>query len=229
MNDITFKTIEEYEKDFQRYGLCPSGVGWGLNTINIRRRYNNFVSLANLSTMLFSNLIDLGCGYGEFLKYTPSLNLTNIFQYYAVEPNSGLLSSSRHLINELPNHKKILFKKFNSEIIDFCKLSKSSFFSSNNTLIICNGVFTQKFQTSSVRFEGYLLENLNCIFNMSPLSSLFVFNTMNPHPSFRLNNLFYPSKDFNKLLSVKSESFGLDLTINFDETLCESYYCFKRK
>ena len=229
MNEITLQSIEAYDKDFQSFGACPKGVGWGNNAKNIRKRYNNFVNLANLSAIIFSNIIDLGCGYGEFLNYTASLNLTKRFQYNAVEPNIKLLSNSKHLIAEIPNHKDILVRKYNLDVIQFSKLSESLNPKIPNTLMICNGVFTQKFKTSSNNFEDFLMENLCSIFSILPLSSLFIFNTMHPHPSYKLDNLFYPSNELIEFLEVKSRSFDLDLTIKFDEILCESYYCFKRK
>ena len=36
MNEITLQSIEAYDKDFQSFGACPKGVGWG-NAKNIRK------------------------------------------------------------------------------------------------------------------------------------------------------------------------------------------------
>ena len=114
-----------YKKQFNLYGATPKGVAW-TDSNKSKNRYKTLLKIIQLGQKKKFSILDVGCGYGELVKYLPK---NKNFKYTGIDVVEEMITYSKKTYKD----KKLKFK-----LADILQISKSYDY------IICNGIFTLK-------------------------------------------------------------------------------------
>ena len=199
---------KKYSAKFRQYGPTPEGVDWGKNRQNTELRLKKMSELIGQPVSGKPSILDVGCGYGAFYKYLQD-NVTGNFQYTGIDLCGDMIKSAKQqylggvwLTDDFISHD------FGSKKFDY---------------IICNGIFTQKFTTSTLEMTEYLKLVIDKFNKLSRRG--FVFNVMSSHVNFQVDNLYYfsPTDMLSYLLINVSKNVRLDHAYGLYEYCCYVY------
>tara|TARA_B110000971_G_C20039710_1_gene516982 strand:+ start:4720 stop:5388 length:669 start_codon:yes stop_codon:yes gene_type:complete len=100
-----------YEELYKKYGYSPKSLGWDKG-----KQFLRFHQLTSDFDLNNSNVLDVGCGFGDFIKYLKVSNI-NIFKYTGVDIVEEFIDEATKLYSS--NDVKF----YNSSFLDL-KLSK---------------------------------------------------------------------------------------------------------
>ena len=80
--------LKHHNELFSKFGVKPGTMGWPKGRIDLR--FNTMTKIGNLNN---SKILDVGCGFGYFLKYLKK-NKRN-FEYTGVDINSSFIDITK--------------------------------------------------------------------------------------------------------------------------------------
>lgn len=156
-------TIKRYSKRFKKYGYDPKTLGWSKNKENIR-----FKVLSQIGQFENCSILDVGCGFGDFLKYLKQQSIN--VNYTGVDLNADLITIARE------QHPEAFFL-----VADF----EEAYFDQKYDWVIASGIFNHKLENN----YQFITNVLNKMYNISIHG--FAADFLNSYVDFREPNLFY--------------------------------------
>ena len=138
--------IQYYQELYTQFGNSPKSLGWHKG-----KQFLRFHQLTSDWDLNNSSILDVGCGFGDFIKYLSFLS-ANDYQYTGVD-----------IVDEFIVEAK---KYFNQENIDFIKADflplemQKSF-----DYVIASGTFN--FKIEGINGYDYIYQNMKKMFAMS--------------------------------------------------------------
>ncbi|MFC5469725.1 class I SAM-dependent methyltransferase [Cohnella suwonensis] len=176
MNPITRSLQEHYQQTFIKHGPNERGVDWGAKK-DIVLRYRNMLSVILPGQQSDVSLLDVGCGYGGLLEYIDHSNFAETqIQYTGIDVVSEMITYAR-------SHQK--FDSGSFAVADILSYNPADHFD----YVVCNGILTQKLQTSHLEMEKYLKQIVEKMFALCRIG--IAFNVMTTKVNFMAPNLFY--------------------------------------
>jgi 2-polyprenyl-3-methyl-5-hydroxy-6-metoxy-1,4-benzoquinol methylase len=172
MKEISNKLRQHYEKTFDKYGATSAGVDWGTDTAKVIDRYERMLKIIDKNDHQHKSLLDVGCGYGGLLSYIESQNL--LIDYTGIDVAENMINHA------MLKHKNVTFILGDIFEVNFDK---------KFDYIVCNGLLTQKLDTSIRDMHNYVQQLIKKMFSLCNLG--IVFNLMSTHINFFSDNLYY--------------------------------------
>ena len=162
-----------YQKKFKKHGPVLKGVGWSENKKS-KKRYLTVIKLLDqiADKKKTYSLLDIGCGYGELIKYLPK-------KYKLTYRGIDIVKDMIKYAKKKHNKKMMTFQN-----IDFFKIKKKHDF------IICNGVFTLKNNLSYKKMDAYFFKSIRFFYKLCNIG--FCFNIMSDEVDYKSKILYYP-------------------------------------
>lgn len=197
-----------YAATFCKHGPTPEGVDWGKNHKNAELRLKKMGELILQPVTGKISVLDVGCGYGTFYEHLQN-QLAGNFQYTGIDLCGDMIRAAKR------QHPKATWL-----IDDFMA---HNFGQKKFDYIICNGIFTQKFTTSTLEMAEYFKLFVAKLNKLSRRG--FAFNVMSSYVNFRVDNLYYvnPAEMLSYLLTKVGRNVRLDHTYGLYEYSCYVY------
>ena len=152
------------------------------------------------------SLLDVGCGYGELVKYLPK-NLK--YKYTGIDIVEEMINSAKQ------NHENQNCKFYLKDIL---RISQKYDF------IICNGIFTLKNNVSEKKMQEFVIKCINIFNKFSKIG--FSFNLMSEDVDYKSKILFYPKKStIIKVLENKKIS---EINVDNKSVKYENFFFIKK-
>ena len=179
---INNELIKTYRRNIKRFGFTPMGVFWNSKTSQYNRFKVIFKLLFRYSSLKKLEIADIGCGYGEFLKFLKE-NKSN-YSYKGYDINSEIIK----FCNKRFTDKLFEVSDFPQKKCDFC---------------IISGTYNYAVIDDLGLWESYIIKNLVECFKMCNLGIIVNFQVSN----FKKikNNIFYT--DINSMGSLLRKKF----------------------
>ena len=82
--------IKHYQKLFKKYGVKPAALGWVKG-----KQKTRFKVIAEIGDLKNSSLLDIGCGFGDFVDYLESKKIK--FDYTGIDINPEFVKIAKEL------------------------------------------------------------------------------------------------------------------------------------
>jgi SAM-dependent methyltransferase len=187
-----------YAAKLETFGSTPQGVDWNSSSSH-EVRHQQFLRL--LDGNADSSIIDLGCGFGDFLRFLRSSGHRGRFVGYDVAPT--MIDQARKLYGESTDHLWRVGTE-PTEVADFA---------------IASGIFNVKGNVPDNTWQRYLYRTMDLL--AAAGSSGFAFNVLSKSsdPDRRRSNLFYA--DPVEILAYCLSRYGRSVAILQDYGLYE--------
>jgi len=160
-----------YKKQFNLFGATPKGVAW-TDSNKSKNRYKTLLKIIQLERKKNFSILDVGCGYGELIKYLPK---NKNFEYTGIDVVEEMIAYAKKTYKD----KRLKFK-----LADILTISN------NYDYIVCNGIFTLKNDLNNKKMRDFVFK---CIKNFYKFSRVgFSFNVMSDVVDYKSSLLFYP-------------------------------------
>jgi len=186
---------DHYEDSFRAYGPNSSGVDWGIDTSRMFLRYDNMLAILDAAdTGKAPTLLDVGCGYGGLANYARQKGV--VLNYTGIDIATNMISWAKK------NVKKAKFIENDFLNHDFSVLSYD--------YVICNGILTQKLDTSLRDMDVYAKSLIRKMYGLC--NKAIAFNMMTTYVNFFAPNLYYkhPAEIMSYCLSEISTKVKID-------------------
>ena len=164
------KIEQLYSDNIKKFGRDPKSVGWGTKEKQ-DLRFSKLLNVVDVKGESFS-VNELGCGYGELVKYC-KFNSLNLNDYYGYDISKEMLKEAKQY---LMDYKNVSF--YNES-----KLETTADYS------IASGIFNVCFDTSEQDWEKYCKDTLVQMFDCSKKG--ISFNLLTSFVDYKESNLFY--------------------------------------
>ena len=198
-----------YSKKFSEFGATSRGVDWGREE-DVRRRYEKMLSVIGKEFVEANKpvtLLDVGCGYGGLLGYAQETKPTLTMQYAGIDVAANMIAWAKEHFEQIEFIEgDFLQFDFDDRIFDF---------------IVCNGILTQKLDTSLMDMDRFAKKLIRKMFDSCRVG--IAFNVMTSYVNFYAPNLYYkhPSEMLSYCLSEISQRVVLDHSYGlYEYTLC---------
>ncbi|MDC1004968.1 methyltransferase domain-containing protein [Opitutales bacterium] len=172
MEEISKKLQDHYRKTFIKHGTTSKGVDWGDNEWITKQRQAKMLEVINqVKDESKVSLLDVGCGYGALADLVHERNLN--ISYTGIDLVDEMVSAAQK------RHPKFNF--ISGDIMNL-KLEKYDY-------VTCNGILTQKLNTSNLAMNHFAQVLIKKIFNIC--RNGVAFNIMSTFVNFQENNLYY--------------------------------------
>ena len=165
---ITRAMQDHYGKTFDDHGCTSEGVDWGVHEDRALLRHER---MGDLIEQRPCSILDVGCGYGAFLDYLGNEGI----DFTGIDVVSNMIDAAK---GRHPNAAFIcgnfLEHDFGNQTFDY---------------VVCNGIFTQKFDVSDEEMNTFTQSIVKKMFSLADIG--IVFNMMTSFVNFRADNLFY--------------------------------------
>lgn len=190
-------TITRYSERLKEYGYDPKTLGWSKNKEIIR-----FKVLSQIGQFENCSVLDVGCGFGDFLKYLKQKNIN--VEYTGVDLNADLITIARE------QHPEVLFL-----VGDFEEL----YFEQKYDWIIASGLFNHRLENN----YQFITNVLSKMYNLSRRG--FAADFLNSYVDFRDQDLFYAEPE--TVFSI-CKKFSRRIILRADYMPFENcIYCYK--
>jgi SAM-dependent methyltransferase len=156
-------TISRYSERLKKYGDSPQTLGWTKNKEAIRYKI-----LSQIGQLENCSILDVGCGFGDFLKYLKRKDIP--VKYTGIDLNPELIAiANKH-------HPEAIF-----HVMDF----EDAIFDQKFDWIVSSGIFNYKLE-DNYQFITNVLKKMSelCLKG-------FAVDFLNSYVDFREPNLFY--------------------------------------
>lgn len=188
------KIKELYNHNINKHGCNPQSVGWG-NQEKIDMRFKQLFQIIDPAYSFSLN--EIGCGYGEAVKYCLRNNL-KIEEYTGLEISEKMLAAAEDYLKDFKN-KKLIIRSFLDEKKDYS---------------IASGIFNVFFDAKQADWDNYILSILN---NMAEFSEYgFSFNMLTKYVDFKAENLNYADPMYYFDYCKKNYSRNVSLIHDYD-------------
>ncbi len=202
-NNISNNLKLHYEECFKKFGATSEGIDWGNDINKLFIRYDKMLELFVNDKSVEKSLLDVGCGYAGFYEYIKN-NQINI-NYSGIDIVQEMI---QHAKNKNPTIKELIYDDF----LDFN-------FNKTYDYIICNGILTQKLETSNMDMDIYANKLIKKMYQLS--NKGIAFNIMTTKVNFFSNNLYYrnPSELMAYCMSEITNKIKIDHTYLYEYTI----------
>lgn len=173
VENISEKLGKHYSKKFKEFGADPRGVDWG-NIEDTILRYKNMLALKCPSLSERMSFLDVGCGYGGLLEYAISQDIR--LDYYGIDVAHNMIDYAKENYSEA--------KFFHGDFLNYPFDRKFDY-------VVCNGILTQKLETSNKEMDQFANLLIEKMFEISEVG--IAFNVMSNRVNFMVDNLYYRS------------------------------------
>ena len=171
MHKITKKLRDHYRATFLKYGATSKGVDWGNKEWAARLRQEKMLNVIEKPNVETVSLLDVGCGYGALADLIKELKID--VDYVGIDVVSEMVSAAEK------RHPEFVF--YNSEILD----GNMSIYD----YVVCNGILTQKLDSSVTEMDLFSEELIKKMFSISRCG--IAFNLMSSYVNYYSENLYY--------------------------------------
>lgn len=203
MNDVAVPVILSnvaayYTSKLERYGTTPQGVDWnGQASQDVRHR--QFLRL--LDGAHDASVLDLGCGYGDFLRFLRGQGYQGKFVGYDVAPS--MIEKARELHGEAADRQWRIGAK-PADVVDFA---------------IASGIFNVKGEVPDASWTPYVYQTIDVLAHSGRLGFAFNLLSLSSDPERRRPDLYYA--DPADLLSYCLSRYGRSVALLQDYGLYE--------
>jgi SAM-dependent methyltransferase len=163
------KVKKLYSDNIKEFGIDPKSVGWGTkNKQNLR--FEKLMEIVLDRNSPFS-VNELGCGYGEMVKYCNAQKIL-LSAYYGYDLSAEMVDAAETYIGA-PNVSLFQSGKLKT-IADYT---------------IASGIFNVKFEEQRHNWEEYVLETIKHLFESSTIG--ISFNFLTKYVDWEQDDLYY--------------------------------------
>ena len=167
---ILLKVASYYAAKLEAHGSTPQGVDW--NGIDLHeRRHRQFLYLLNGSPN--ASVIDLGCGFGDFLRFLRAEGHQGSFTGYDIAPS--MIEKARQIHGESEGHRWRVGAE-PTETADFA---------------IASGIFNVKGDVPNEAWSRYVLQTIDILAQSGRRGFAFNMLSTSSDPDRRRPNLYY--------------------------------------
>ena len=167
---VDLSKIEKlYSDNIKEFGIDAKAVGWGTKEKQ-DLRFENLMGIILDRNSPFS-INELGCGYGELVKYCASQKM-QISDYFGYDLSSEMIDAAEKYIGA-SNVSLFQSGKINS-IADYT---------------VASGIFNVKFEEEIEIWEAYVLDIIKHLFESSTKGTSF--NFLSKYVDWEQENLYY--------------------------------------
>jgi SAM-dependent methyltransferase len=159
-----------YAAKLEAYGPTPKGVDWN-NSESQETRHRQFLRL--LGSSLDASVIDLGCGFGDFLRFLRAAGHRGRFAGYDVVPS--MIEKARELHGE-SHELQWRMGTEPTEVADFA---------------IASGIFNVKGRVPNDVWTDYVHQTVDILAQAGRRGFAFNMLSMSSDPDKRRSNLYY--------------------------------------
>ncbi len=189
-NDYLRFVRDYYREKISTFGPTPQGVDWnGIESQTLR--FELQYELAKSQRSGFRNILDFGCGYGEFATFLLKQRFSGEYTGFDLVQDS--IEIARKSFQAESN------VRFETE------LDSKDYFD----ILFASGVFNVSYGSHQDWLSMHVKDTLKF---MVSFSDTLVLNFLKPNPTRASVNLFFPSKD--EIESVLPEGFELKMLID---------------
>lgn len=175
---IVDKHVQKYNERYAEFGDDCKALGWPKEADN-RKRFEVMLGVVRTNKAVPYRLLDFGCGLGHFRKWLADRDQYLIYSGLDINPDFTNVCYAKYPEN--------IFYSLNIlDDEDFAVLPDFDY-------IICNGVFTEKLDTSWVDQWEYFRAVIKRLWSKAKCG--LAFNVMSPVSDWERDDLFYVSFD----------------------------------
>jgi SAM-dependent methyltransferase len=190
-------TISRYSERLKQFGETPKTLGWSKDKETIR-----FKILFQVGQFENCSVLDVGCGFGDFLKYLKQKNID--VKYTGVDLNADLIAIAQK------HHPEANFC-----VLDF----EDALFDHEYDWIVASGIFNYKLENN----YQFITNVMKKMFELSLKG--FAADFLNSYVDFRDPNLFYAEPE--KIFGI-CKKFSRRIILRADYMPFENcIYCYK--
>ncbi|MEZ0168395.1 class I SAM-dependent methyltransferase [Microvirga sp. TS319] len=195
--DLIGQVASYYAKRLADHGATPRGVDWnGLESHELR--HSQFLRLIDDPS---ASVLDLGCGFGDFLRYLRQRGHCGYFTGYDVAPS--MIAEAKRLHGESPG----LLWKIGAKPDDVADYA------------IASGIFNVKGNVSADAWTRYVEDTIKILAQSGRRGCAFNVLSLSSDPEHRRDDLFYA--DPVQMLQFCLEQFGRSVALLQDYGLYE--------
>lgn len=193
MDPISKKLSEHYEGTFREFGRSSLGADWGSDEKKLELRYMNMLHVASKEKNPRWSLLDVGCGYGGLLTHARERGLE--VSYTGIDAAPSMVTAARETFPE-------------SRFICGDYLDSSAELVAD--YVVCNGILTQKLDTSNITMDEYAARLIKALFSSCKKGA--AFNIMSTKVNYFSSNLYYrnPAELIGWIMSEITPHFRID-------------------
>lgn len=171
MREISKKLKEHYRDCFSKHGPTSKGVDWGDKDWAADIRQYKMLEVVQQQRTNSISILDVGCGYGSLADVIRKENLN--IEYTGIDIVSEMIDCAKE------RHSSFQFLSGDIFSLDGCKYD----------YVVCNGVITQKLDSSTLLMNQYAQDLIKKMFDLCRVG--IAFNIMNTHVTFQNDNLYH--------------------------------------
>lgn len=193
VNPISKKLCDHYFSTFESFGANSKGVDWGEKQWAADLRNKNMLAVIK-DLNQEESLLDVGCGYGALGEIIAQKNLP--INYSGIDIAQNMIDHAH--------------SSFGGRFSFFCEDFLEWDCPNQYNYIVCNGILTQKLETSYLEMHEYSKELIKKMFKIA--NKGIAFNCMSTFVNYQKENLFYknPSELITWCMSELSPRVRLD-------------------
>jgi SAM-dependent methyltransferase len=169
-NHLLVAVAAYYEECLERHGTTPKGVDWN-GQESQELRHKQFLRLFDDPT---GSVLDLGCGYGDFLRFLRSIGHQGNFIGYDVA--AGMISQARRLHEKDPACQWVIGTDLASASVDYA---------------IASGIFNVRGDVKPEVWAAYVTETIEKLSRAARVGFGFNVLSLSSDPDRRRPNLYY--------------------------------------
>jgi SAM-dependent methyltransferase len=169
-SEILSEVAAYYASKLEAYGSTPQGVDWN-GTDSHEMRHRQFLRL--LDGSLDASVIDLGCGFGDFLRFLRTADHQGRYIGYDIAPS--MIEKARELHGESDDRQWRIGAE-PAEVTDFA---------------IASGIFNVKGDVSSDLWTRYVHQTIDVLAHAGRRGFAFNVLSVSSDPDRRRPNLYY--------------------------------------
>jgi SAM-dependent methyltransferase len=167
---ILLEVASYYAAKLKAHGSTPQGVDWN-GSDSHERRHRQFLYL--LSSHPNGSVIDLGCGFGDFLRFLRAEGRRGSFTGYDIAPS--MIEKAREIHGES----------------DDCRWRVGAEPAESADFAIASGIFNVKGDVSNEVWSRYVLQTIDILAQAGRDGFAFNMLSMSSDPDRRRPNLYY--------------------------------------
>lgn len=174
--EIAERLRRHYEATFAEHGATPAGIDWGNEQARVDLRYERMLDVLEPGLEGAPSVLDVGCGFGGLLGFAGERGLT--LEYTGIDLSEGMIAHARKRYPEAT----FIAGDILADTDNDAGIGRHDY-------VICNGILTQKLDTSNRVMDRYAQALIVRLFNLCRRGV--AFNVMSTKVNFTAPNLYY--------------------------------------